>query len=84
MNERTALRKYLFEELLPQPAGAWPDDAADLFDLGLDSLRLMRLLVKLEELGRVALPDHEVTPERVGSVDALCAWLDERRGRRAA
>ena len=76
---RDRLRDYLFGTLIPMPAAAWPADETDLLDHGLDSLRIMQLLVFVErELG-IALPDHEVTPERVGSVQSLVAWIDEHR-----
>jgi len=76
---RDPLRDYLFGTLMPMPPAAWPADDADLLDRGLDSLRIMQLLVFVErELG-VVLPDHEVTPERVGSVASLVAWIDEHR-----
>lgn len=78
-NTREKLRQYLFTSLIPTPSAQWPGDDVDLLDRGLDSLRVMQLLVFIErELG-VNLPDHELTPERVGNVAALVAWIDERR-----
>ena len=77
METRQQLRNHLFETLIPTPAGAWPADDADLLDLGLDSLRVMQLLVFVEERLGVNLPDDEVTPERISSVDALVDWIDE-------
>jgi len=79
ISTRDRIRQYLFNTLIPTPAAQWPSDDVDLLDRGLDSLRVMQLLVFVErELG-VNLPDHELTPERVGSVAALAAWIDERR-----
>ena len=46
---REQLRQYLFETLIPAERDAWPADDSDLFDLGLDSLRLMQLLVFVEK-----------------------------------
>lgn len=78
-NTRDQLRQYLFTSLIPMPPAQWPADDVDLLDRGLDSLRVMQLLVFVErELG-VNLPDHELTPERIGNVAALSAWIDERR-----
>lgn len=76
METRQQLRQHLFETLIPTPAGAWPADNVDLLELGLDSLRVMQLLVFIEERLGINLPDHEVTPERIGSVDALVEWID--------
>jgi len=73
---REALRTYLFATLIPMDRSAWPSDDANLFDAGMDSLRLMQLLVFAEEKWKMKLPDHEVTPERVESINALVAWFE--------
>ncbi len=72
---REELRTYLFVTLIPMDKSVWPSDDADLFDAGMDSLRLMRLLVFAEEKWKMKLPDHEVTPERIVSINALVAWF---------
>jgi acyl carrier protein len=79
MDVRQDLRQYLFAELLPQPKDEWPDDRQDLFDLGLDSLRIMRLLVAIEERLKVAIPDHEITPERLATVDSLVELITQHQ-----
>ncbi len=76
---REQLRSYLFETLLPTPPDRWPGDDADLFNCGLDSLRVMRLLNHIEEQFRVTIPDEEVTTERIGSVNALVALIEAFR-----
>lgn len=76
MDLREALRTYLFATLIPMEKGAWPSDDADLFDAGMDSLRLMQLLVFVEEKWKMKLPDSEVTPERIESINALVAWFE--------
>lgn len=81
MTTREKLRTYLFSTLLPRPATAWPADDADLLALGMDSLRIMQLLVFVEQHLGVRLPDHEVTPERIETVAALVDWIDSHRGR---
>ena len=78
-NSRDQLRQYLFTTLIPTARGDWPADDVELLDRGLDSLRMMQLLVFIEREMGVHLPDHELTPERVGNVAALSAWIDERR-----
>lgn len=77
MNTRDCLRSYLFETLIPQPDESPPSDDADLFELGLDSLRVMRLLVFIEQELGVSVPDHEVTPERIASIHALTQLVDD-------
>ena len=79
MNVREKLRAYLYETLIPMEKGAWPADDAGLLDVGMDSLRLMQMLVFVEEEMKVRLPDHEVTPERVESVDSLVEWIESNR-----
>lgn len=82
MNVRDTLRDYLFGTLIPTPAAAWPGDDADLFEAGMDSLRVMQLLVFVEDKLGVNLPDHEVTPERIGTVSALVGWIESHRNAR--
>ena len=79
MNVRDQLRGYLFGTLIPMEKEAWPTDDANLFDVGMDSLRLMQMLVFVEEKMNVILPDHEVTPERIESVSALVDWIESHR-----
>jgi acyl carrier protein len=76
MDTRERIKAYLFDTLIPTPAATRPGDDADLFAHGMDSLRLMQLLVFIEEKLGVNLPDHEVTPERVGTVSSIVEWID--------
>lgn len=80
MNTREQLRDYIFGTLLPTERNAWPADGASLFDHGMDSLRLMQMLVFVEEKLKVQLPDQEVTPERIESIDTITAWIEEHCG----
>jgi acyl carrier protein len=73
------LREGLFTRLLCLPRDAWPDDDANLFDLGLDSLRVLRLLVFIEEDLGVMLPDSAITPETIGSVRAVLSLIEAHR-----
>jgi acyl carrier protein len=43
------------------------------------SLRVMQLLVFIEDKLGVMLPDHEVTPERIGTLKSLVEWTDSHR-----
>ncbi len=64
---------------MPIDREKWPGDEANLFDHGLDSLRLMQMLVFVEEKLKVRLPDEEVTPERIETVRAISEWIDSHR-----
>lgn len=79
MNTRQQVREYLFGTLIPTARSAWPADDVSLFDHGMDSLRLMQMLVFVEESLKVRLPDEEVTPERIETVNSLVEWIDSRR-----
>jgi acyl carrier protein len=81
MSVREQLREGLFTTLIPLPPDRWPDDDANLFQIGLDSLRVMRLLVFIEQRLKVAIPDEEVTPESIGTVSALLRLIESHRGR---
>ncbi|HWL94115.1 MAG TPA: acyl carrier protein [Phycisphaerae bacterium] len=76
---RDELRQYLFGTLMPMDKERWPADQSNLMDHGLDSLRLMQMLVFVEEKLKVRLPDEEVTPERIESVDSITEWIESRR-----
>ena len=73
------LREGLFTRLVPLPRDQWPDDDANLFDLGLDSLRVMRMLVFIEQDLGVVLPDSAITPETIGSACALISLIEAHR-----
>ncbi len=79
---REQLRSYLFSTLIPTPKERWPADDADLYGAGMDSLRLMQLLVFVEEKLKVLLPDQEVTPDRIETVNALVEWIEATRASR--
>jgi acyl carrier protein len=79
MNTADRIRQYLFGTLIPTPAGSWPGDDADLFEQGLDSLRVMQLLVFIEQQLGVKLPDEEITPERISTVASLTELVDVHR-----
>lgn len=68
MNTEEEIRKFLFGTLIPTPSDSWPNADADLFELGLDSLRVMRLLVFIEQQLGVNIPDEEITPERIATL----------------
>lgn len=79
MDTREQIRSYLFSTLIPTARDAWPPDDADLYASGMDSLRLMQLLVFIEDKIGVNLPDHELTPERTANVSSIVGWIAEHR-----
>ena len=82
MDTASTVRTYLFGTLLPLPKEKWPDDDADLFDLGFNSVRIMRLLAFLETELQTAIPDEAITPERLSSVRQIAQLVDSGRSAR--
>ncbi|MBL8676387.1 MAG: acyl carrier protein [Alphaproteobacteria bacterium] len=65
------LKKFIFEDLLG--VGKHEDFNAEvnLFQLGLDSLRMMRLVYFIEEKFGITIPDLEITPEKMESLGSI-------------
>jgi acyl carrier protein len=78
MNDSSAqLRQAVFGNVMGLAPHEWPRDEADLFELGLDSMTILRILVVIEEQLGVKLSERELDPERVQSIDALQQWIRE-------
>jgi acyl carrier protein len=73
MNEK--LRNFIFAELVyhEDPASFGADD--DLLEAGLDSMGIMRLIMFAEKEFGVTLPDTEIEPANVHSLNALENWI---------
>jgi len=73
------LRKFIFTELiyLEDPAAFGDDD--DLLEAGLDSMGIMRLIMFVEKEFGVTLPDTEIEPANVKSLNALETWIGKAR-----
>jgi len=69
------LKKFIFTELIyhEDPASFGDDD--DLLEIGLDSMGIMRLIMFTEKEFGVILPDVEIEPENVRSLNALEQWI---------
>lgn len=73
------LKQFIFSELVyhDDPAAFGDDD--DLLEAGLDSLGLMRLVMFAEKEFGVTLPDTELEPANVRSLNALEQWIKQTR-----
>lgn len=73
------LRAFIFKELVfvddPDSFGA--DD--DLLEAGLDSMGIMRLVLLVEELFDVSLPDDELEPENLRTLSRLENWIQRHQ-----
>jgi D-alanine--poly(phosphoribitol) ligase subunit 2 len=69
------IRNFIFQELI---FVAEPDKFSNqdnLLDAGLDSMGIMRLIMFIEEQFGVTLPDAEIDPDNVHSINALEQWI---------
>ncbi len=69
------LKAFIFAELIyhEDPASFGDDD--NLLDAGLDSMGIMRLIMFAEKEFGVTLPDTEIEPDNVRSLNALETWI---------
>jgi acyl carrier protein len=69
------LRHFIFAELIYQEDPASFGDDEDLLEAGLDSMGIMRLIMFAEKEFGVTLPDTEIEPQNVNSLNALEHWI---------
>ena len=69
------LKTFIFAELIyhEDPASFGDDD--DLLEAGLDSMGIMRLIMFAEKAFDVTLPDTEIEPDNIQSLNALEKWI---------
>lgn len=73
MNDK--LRQFIFEELIFVPNASQFKNSDDLLEAGLDSMGIMRLIMYIEEQFGVTLPDNEIEPDNIQSIDAINTWI---------
>lgn len=80
MTIKDTIKTFIFDELIycDNPAAFGNDD--DLLEVGLDSMGIMRLIMFAEREFGVTLPDTEVEPDNVRSLNALTQWIEQHRG----
>ncbi len=69
------LKKFIFAEVIYHEDPASFGNGDDLFEAGLDSMGIMRLIMFAEKEFGVILPDTEIEPDNVHSLDALERWI---------
>ncbi len=69
------IRAFIFQELVfvAEPDKFSNDD--NLLEAGLDSMGIMRLIMFIEDEFAVTLPDAEIDPDNVHSINALEQWI---------
>jgi acyl carrier protein len=76
---KQALKNFIFSELIYHERPETFGDDDDLLEAGLDSMGLMRLIMFAEKTFGVTLPDTEIEPDNVRSLDALEQWIHKAR-----
>ena len=73
------LKSFIFKELVfvDDPDSFGEDD--DLLAAGLDSMGIMRLVIFVEEKMGVTLPDEELEPENLRTLNRLENWINRHR-----
>jgi len=78
----TIINDYISRELVQDPALLPLADETPLLDSGiLDSLKLLRLVVFLEQQFEMTMGDVDQVPENFASVNTICAYLRAREPR---
>jgi len=69
------LKKFIFHELVHiSDARSFTDDD-DLLEAGLDSMGIMRLVLFIEKTFSITLPDEEIEPDNIQTLNKISAWV---------
>ena len=73
------IKSYIFKELIftSDPDAFGNDD--NLLDAGLDSMGIMRLVIFIEDEIGVSLPDDELEPENLETLNKLVNWISRHQ-----
>ena len=71
----TKLKSYIFDELVFVDEPSEFGDDENLLEAGLDSMGIMRLVIFIEEEFAVTLPDDELEPENLESLNKIMSWI---------
>ncbi|MDQ6993615.1 MAG: acyl carrier protein [Mariprofundus sp.] len=73
------LKQFVFQELVQVSDPKKFSDDEDLLEAGLDSMGIMRLVVFIEETFGVTLPDDEIEPDNLQSLNRIISWIERHR-----
>ncbi len=80
---RTAIRAFIEENFLYMHPDVELTDSEDLLARGLvDSLGFVELVEEVQERYSIAVEDVEITEQNFGSIDAIAAYVERKRGDR--
>ncbi len=72
---KPTIREFIFQELIFVANPDQFSDDDDLLEAGLDSMGIMRLIMFIEDNFGVTLPDEEIDPDNVQTLNALEKWI---------
>jgi clorobiocin biosynthesis protein CloN4 len=72
------IRAYICEAFLNEGQRASLKNNDNLLAV-LDSLQALRLVVQLEGMFDIKIPDSDLTPENLGSIDHMAAYVARQR-----
>jgi acyl carrier protein len=79
MNDiKTQTRKFVVENFLFGDDDGFKDDAGFLESGVIDSTGILELVTWIEESFGIAVPDDELLPENLGSIDNITAYLPRK------
>ncbi|TPV95918.1 MAG: hypothetical protein B7733_07445 [Myxococcales bacterium FL481] len=78
LNPATKIHDFILGSFRAEGQDVSITGSDDLLDL-LDSLQLLRLIMELEAYYTIKVDNGDLTPENVGTIDKLAAYIDTRR-----
>ncbi len=75
----SVLKKFIFKELVHVTDESSFSDDDDLLEAGLDSMGIMRLVLFIEEKFAVSLPDEEIEPDNIQTLNRINSWIERHR-----
>lgn len=73
------LKQFIFKELVHVVDEPSFSDDDDLLEAGLDSMGIMRLVLFIEEKFGITLPDEEIEPDNIRTINRIAAWIERHR-----
>jgi len=73
------LKNFIFQELVQIEDPTTFTDNDDLLEAGLDSMGIMRLVLFIEEELGVCLPDEEIEPDNIQSIQCITSWIERHK-----